>query len=211
VDHTDAATDQEHINTVILSDTGIPDRTEAILSGNTAPAEDALISAAKKLEAAGAEIIAMPCNTAHYFINDIRAAVSCEVIDMIEAAVADAVKKSGKADPAIGVLATDGTLEAGVYEKEISKQSAHFERPDAMGQREIMSLIYDDIKSGREADEIKFNAAVRSFSEDCDIVILACTELSVYKESHDVPSNCIDAMDSLVRETILACGATYRE
>ena len=211
VDHTDAPSDQKHVNTSVLSDTGIPDRTAAIISGDTEPVRDALISVAKKLDAAGADVIIMPCNTAHYFIEDIRSAVSCNVIDMISAAVCDAIKAAGTTEPRIGIMATDGTLATGVYEDEIVRQGASFAELSETAQAGIMSLIYDDIKAGGAADKSKFEAAYSELFGKCDAVILACTELSVYKEMHDVPPNCIDAMDSLVREAVLACGAKYRE
>lgn len=211
VDHTGAGSDQEHINTVILSDTGIPDRTACILSGETDKASNALTSAAKKLEASGAEIIIMPCNTAHYFIDDIRAAVSLDVLNMIELATRDAIALSGKDDPVIGVMATDGTLAAGVYEKEILRQGAGYARPSEDVQRGVMSLIYDDIKAGKEADTAKFNAAYEDLMEKSDAIILGCTELSVYAEQHQVPPNCVDAMGSLVRAAVTACGAEYKE
>ena len=211
VDHTEAGSDQEHINTVILSDTGIPDRTAAILSGNLGPARDALVSAAKKLEVSDADVIIMPCNTAHYFIEDICDAVSCEVLNMIELATRDAIKLSGKDDPVIGVMATDGTLAAGVYEKEILKQGAGYARPSEDAQRGVMSLIYDEIKAGKEADTSKFEKAYSDLSKNSDAVIVGCTELSVYVATHQVPSNCVDAMGSLVRAAVKACGAEYKE
>ena len=45
---------------------------------------------------------------------------------------------------------------------------------------------------------------------DCDAVILACTELSVFKGKHEIPTMCLDAMDVLVREAILRSGAEYQ-
>ena len=108
-------------------------------------------------------------------------------------------------------MATDGTLLSGVYEREIAKQGGRFVRPSDKAQAGVMSLIYDDIKSGRKPDEDKFNAAVEELSETCDVIILACTELSVYKELCPVPPVCMDAMDSLVREAVLSCGAAYKE
>lgn len=211
VEHTVAASDQEHINTVILSDTGIPDRTAAILSGNLEPARKALVSAAKKLEVSGADVIIMPCNTAHYFVEDICNSVSCKVINMIEEATREAISLTGSSAPIIGVMATDGTLSAGVYENEIRKQGAGYARPSEDAQRGVMSLIYDDIKAGKEADTRKFERAYSELRESSDAVILGCTELSVYAEGHQVPPNCVDAMGSLVRAAIKACEAEYKE
>ena len=75
-----------------------------------------------------------------------------------------------------------------------------------------MSLIYDDVKGGREPDRDKFGRVIDEFDrEGCGAVILACTELSVYKGRNSVPENCLDAMDVLVREAIVRSGGVYIE
>ena len=73
-----------------------------------------------------------------------------------------------------------------------------------------MSLIYDDIKGGKTGDRKKFMRTYDELMEKgCDAVILACTEISVFKEYYQVPLNCVDAMDVLVREAIIRSGAKY--
>ena len=84
--------------------------------------------------------------------------------------------------------------------------------PGEEAQKGVMSLIYDEIKSGKPADETKFVRAYEDLKQQgCDAVILACTEISVYKEYHEVPKDCIDAMDILVKESILRSGAELKE
>ncbi|MDQ9827117.1 hypothetical protein RFZ44_28045, partial [Acinetobacter sp. 163] len=76
---------------------------------------------------------------------------------------------------------------------------------------DVMSLIYDDIKSGKQADISKFERVMKEFADnECDVVLLACTELSVYAETHEVPSFCLDSMDVLARISIERSGATYK-
>ena len=74
-----------------------------------------------------------------------------------------------------------------------------------------MSLIYDDIKQVKKGDRKKFD---RTFEElvakGCDVVILACTELSVFKRNYDVSSRCLDAMDILIKEAIVRSGGIYQ-
>jgi aspartate racemase len=134
VDHTDAHTDQEHINTIILSDGSIPDRTVAIVSGDTADCRRALVEGARKLEAMGAEVIIMPCNTAHYFIDDIQQAVSdnITVLNMNRLAVEDALAlcDPSVSEPRIGIMATDGTLATGLYDSIVSECGAVPVSPD---------------------------------------------------------------------------------
>ena len=67
IDYTDAASDQEHIHVLVDSNTNIPDRTEAILHGGENPVPE-MVKSAWKLESMGADILIMPCNTAHYLL-----------------------------------------------------------------------------------------------------------------------------------------------
>ena len=84
-------------------------------------------------------------------------------------------------------------------------------KPSEERQKDVMSLIYYDIKSGRPGDRNKFDRVMNEFvRKGCDAVILACTELSVFKGMHEIPSICLDAMDVLVRESILRSGAQYK-
>ena len=72
LDRTDALRDQDHLPALILSDTGIPDRTAAILSGDTEPLYRRLRSDAKLLERCGCTVLAIPCNTSHYFVDRLQ-------------------------------------------------------------------------------------------------------------------------------------------
>ena len=76
LDRTEASRDQEHLWTLILSDAAMPDRTEAILSGRVEAVRDRLVADARLLERAGCTLLAVPCNTSHYFAGEIEAAVS---------------------------------------------------------------------------------------------------------------------------------------
>lgn len=74
-----------------------------------------------------------------------------------------------------------------------------------------MSLIYDDVKAGKKGDYQKFERVMEEFiKKDCDVVILACTEISVFKKDHVLPEICLDAMDVLIRESIVRSGACYQ-
>ena len=112
----------------------------------------------------------------------------------------------------IGIMATDGTVETGLYHKECEAFGIIPYSPSEERQKDVMSLIYDDIKSGKEADVSKFERVMEEFvANECDVVLLACTELSVYAETHTVPSICLDAMDVLVRISIERSGAQYKD
>ena len=209
--HTNAAKDQEHIDMVILSHAAIPDRTEAIITGEDKELIQMLAQDAKTLEELGVSNIAITCNTSHYFYEKIQKAVSIPIINMIHESVAYAVKEFDNVKR-IGIMATDGTINSRIYHKECRKLGVTPVKPSEERQRDVMSLIYDDIKSGKPGDRAKFDRVISELMrKGCDAVILACTELSVFKGRHDIPSICLDAMDVLVKESILRSGADYKE
>ena len=105
---TKAEKDQEHIRVLIDSNTNIPDRTKAILGNGKSPVKE-LVNSAKILENGGADFLIMPCNTAHYFIEEIKKNISIPFINMIEESVKFTYDKYGK-EAVVGIMATDGTI-----------------------------------------------------------------------------------------------------
>ena len=72
---------------IILSHATMPDRTQAILTGNKLPFLKAITQDARDLEMLGVENIAIPCNTSHYFLEDIQKSTSVPIINMVEESV----------------------------------------------------------------------------------------------------------------------------
>lgn len=208
LDYTDANTDQEHIPTLIVSDTQIPDRTQAILSGDTGPVLERLREDAKLLEAWGVAVIAVPCNTSHALLPQVQASVETPIIDMI-AQTAGELKRGGARR--VGILATDGNLRSGLYQTACARLGMEAVSPPPQIQRLVMSIIYDEIKKGERGSREKFaqvNAALKSLG--CDRAVLACTELSVYKDWHHLSDFYLDAMDVLALRCVEGCGYPVR-
>lgn len=208
---TQASKDQEHIDMVILSHASMPDRTTAILTGKKDAFLNAVTEDAKNLEMLGVANIAIPCNTSHYFLKEIQAATKVPVINMVEESVRYVLEAYPNAKR-IGIMGTDGTLQAGTYYRACEERGVQCVAPGTVAQQSVMSLIYDDIKSGKTGDRRKFDLAYQDLMDQgCDAIILACTEISVFREYYKVPANCIDAMDVLVKESILRSGAMVRQ
>ena len=208
LDHTDASCDQEHLPTLILSDTLMPDRTKAILSGCTEPVYERLLRDARLLESCGCTAIAIPCNTSHYFVDRIQESISVPIIHMIRE-TANYLLQQGKRRP--GILATDGTIQSGLYQKECSALGLEAAAPPPEIQKVVMSVIYDEIKRGEQGSREKFlqiDRALRAMG--CDCAILACTELSVFRTYHPMPSFYVDAMQVLADLSIVRCGKQLR-
>lgn len=208
LDKTDARRDQEHLPTLIWSDTGMPDRTQAILSGQTEPVYQRLLADARLLEREGCTVLAIPCNTSHYFADRLQAQLHIPIIHMIRETVA-AIQAMGK--KTVGILATDGTVQTGIYQKELTAAGlTPVTLPEGL-QKTVMSIIYDEIKKGETGSREKFGEVDAWLRQaGCDCAILGCTELSVYRALHSLPPYYMDAMEVLAEQAILRCGKQLR-
>ena len=207
---TEAEKDQDHIRVLIDSNTNIPDRTAAILSGGADPVPE-LTKSAKILEQAGADLLIMPCNTAHYFYEDVKKAVSIPVLSIIESA-ADKVLRSGQKKALI--LATDGTGKAGVYDKVFNRRGIETVYPDAGTQKKVMSIIYEGVKAGapKEGRMEKLTADINEFIKKIGTVaVLACTELPLAVDLYGLTGDFVDATGSLAEAAILFSGYQVRK
>lgn len=209
LDRTDAASDQDHLPTLILSDTQIPDRTSAILSGRTKEVYAKLLSGIRLLERYGCTAVAIPCNTSHYFVDRLQEAVRVPILHMIRETAA-VLHAQGKRRP--GILATDGVIRTGLYARECAAFGIEAVAPDPDTQKLVMSIIYDDIKRGKRGSWERFAEIDRALHESgCDCAVLACTELSVFSAYHTLPPYYLDAMAVLAEKAVAFCGYTLRE
>jgi aspartate racemase len=200
---TDAETDQEHINMVITNNTTIPDRTAFILGNSTDDPVPYIISDANRLRVADAEVLIMPCNTAHSFYDQIQKESDLPIINMIEETAARAKQINAKR---VGILATSGTISSGVYQDACEKYGLTPVLPEPTIQSLVMSLIYDDVKAGEPANPEKWNAISSAMKEaGCDVLILGCTELSIVRKELKL-DGCIDSLLVLAEAAIKACG-----
>lgn len=208
LDRTDAECDQEHLPTLILSDTEMPDRTTAILSGEGEKVYQRLLADARLLERNGCTAIAIPCNTSHYFVDKLQKELGAPIIHMVRETCKVLAKRGCKR---VGILATDGTIQTQTYQKECAAQGFEGIAPDEATQKLVMSIIYDEIKKGEKGSREKFAAIDRALrAMGCDAAILGCTELSVYRVYHGLPDYYVDAMEVLVEQSILSCGKRLR-
>ena len=208
LDRTDAARDQDHLPALILSDTKMPDRTAAILGGDTEALYRRLSGDARLLEQCGCTAVAIPCNTSHYFADRLQGELSIPIVHMIRETAA-ALAAQGKKRP--GILATDGTIQTGLYQKECAALGLEAVAPDAETQKLVMSIIYDEIKQGERGSREKFAQIDRAIrAAGCDCAILACTELSVFATYHALPPFYLDAMMVMAERAVVQCGYPLR-
>lgn len=210
VDNTVAACDQDNIPVIIDCNTKIADRTEAILHGGADPRPE-MKKSAKRLEEAGADVLIMGCNTAHYFYDSVCEDVSIPLLHMPRE-TADRLSEMGIKKA--GVLATDGTCRSGVYDDALKRAGIEPVYPSAEKQKLLMSLIYDHVKAGNlDLSDIDTGAVISEMKEKgAEILILGCTELPIAFEiigEGELPV--IDPTDVLARAAVSFAGAPLRQ
>lgn len=210
VERTEANSDQEHLDVVILNHASMPDRTKAILSGDYDDFLNKMREDLELLERIGVSNIAIPCNTSHFFMKQMAEMTAVPIINMVTETANEVLSRYGKGTR-VGILATNGTIQTGTYEQACEAVGLIFIKPEPELQEKVMQTIYD-IKSDMPVDVMAFEAIIRHMIDDmhCDCVILACTELSLIKIGPDAAVNCIDAMDVLIEKSILYSGKNVK-
>lgn len=204
IDHTPASRDQDHIDVVISSRASTPDRTAYIKGESTDDPFAVMEQDGRSLVAYGATVLAIPCNTAHYFYDRLAAALPVPVLNMPRLTVAEAKARGCKK---LGILATEGTLLAGTYQLMCGEAGLDWAAPCPARQQDVTSLIYDQIKQGRRADMAQFGAVVADLEQQgCDMAVLGCTELSLIKRDEHLGPFFIDSTEVLCRAALRACG-----
>lgn len=206
---TDAQKDQDHIDMVIVNKATTPDRTAYIIGESQENPSIDLIENAKKLEKFGVDILAIPCNTAHYFYEEIQSSVNIPIANMPKETVSYIKSNNYKK---VGILATRGTIKAQIYQKTCELYNIDYEILDEENQALLMDIIYNDIKTGNPANMKNFNKIISYFEDlNCDCVILGCTELSILKNDNELDDNFyIDSMDILAKNIIELSGKNIK-
>ena len=204
--HTLASSDRDHINFLLSSRADTPDRSSFILGRSKDDPSYAMAEEAKRLQRAGADLLTIPCNTAHYFYDSIREAVDVPVINIIDECARfctyEGVTK-------VGVLATEGTSAAGAYTRIFGECGIEIEPMTKDEQDVISRIIFDEIKCGKDPDFHSFTRVCDQLgSRGCQRLILGCTELSLIKKHYRLQHYFIDSLELLALAAITMCGRT---
>jgi aspartate racemase len=206
IDLTPAHKDQDHINMIILSHATMPDRTKVIESGDFSMLLGKMQEDALFLEQSGATCIAIPCNTSHVVMDDIQKMISIPIINMVRETADYLLQKCDCKNQKVGIMATDGTVKAAIFQKELINRGLIPVVPNQENQKKLMHIIYDGVKAGLPVDPKDFTAVEDQLREaGCKKIILACTELSCYAMENSLPDIYVDAMEILARKVISIC------
>ena len=197
---TKASKDQDHLRIIIDNNPAIPDRQKAILENGVSPVK-LLVETARNLESAGADFIVMPCNTAHYWIEDIRRAVRIPVVDMIRE-TAQEIARTYPSLRTVGILAATGTVRSGLYQKSLSRLRISCLSPAEDDQLTLMDVIYS-VKAGDFSKRrIAAEVAGRVVTAGAEAIISGCTEIPLVLKTGDLSVPLIDATQVLASRTV---------
>lgn len=173
VEMTPASRDQEHIPYTLVNLPQIPDRSEAILRGGVSPLP-MILKGLESLMRVEVGAIAIPCNTCHHWFEDIVRNCSVPVMDMAKISI-ERVPFHARTL----LLATEGTIRSGFYQRGLSLRGINFELPRSESEQGLVDTCIKSVKTGNlesAGDDLRTvlsAAQARAITH----VILACTEL----------------------------------
>ena len=209
INMTEVDTDQQHLPMIVYNAPYIPDRTAHILDNSQPSPLPDMLKIGQTLQAQGAACIAVPCVTAHYFMDKLEQEIHVPIINGVWETVAH-LKENGVKK--VGIMATDGTVRSGIFHRELENQDMIPIAPTAAAQADVMHLIFNNVKAGKPAEMDRFFAAAEDLrSQGAEAIILGCTELSLIKRDHPIGGGFIDAMEVLAQQSVLVCDKPLKQ
>ena len=181
--NTEAYNDNEHIDLIVLNE---------------------IKKDLEILERIGIDVVAIPCNTSHYFYDEFKNFTNLKIINMIEETILEIKRRGIKK---VAVFGTLGTLNSKVYNKYAKENGIEVKELSLEDKKTVMDIIYK-IKETNNLESKDFVEILNRYCNDKTIGIIACTELSLL----DIPENLntIDALDVLVNKSIEYSGAKIK-
>lgn len=200
---TPATHEQDHVPAVLWSDPRVPNRLAAQRGTGPSPLPW-LIHGIEKLAQAGCGAVAIPCNTAHGWIDGMREASPIPILHIIDAA-ADDLRRQGIASGRVGVLATEATLAMRLYQEWLERLGWPVIEPTADEMRDLVSPSIALVKENRlvEAYALAAEATKSLCARGASAIVLGCTELPLAIGAGPKPDAIIvDTIDALARTSI---------
>lgn len=159
--------------------------------------EKAIIEGAVKLEKTGVDFIAIPCNTAHIYFNQIKKSLSVPLLNMVD----ETIKKISKGSKKAALLATVPTVQSGIFQEALNIEGYDFLHQDSW--QIYVDHIIEKIKQGQinEAGTL-YDELHRDLAEKVDTVIIACTDLNMVTDQKSSELNIVDSSACLAQAIV---------
>lgn len=204
VEETRVNVDQQHIPVIIDSVPHIPCRVAAILSGGESPFPH-MLAGLQRLEKAGAECAVIACNTAHFWYDELAAASGMPMLHIVDAVAEELTRHDAMQKP-VGLLATEATLSAGIYQKRLADRKADFLLLSSDERAELVLPAIAMVKQHKlePAGRLLERAIALLQQRGAGACVLACTELPVALAAVHSPllPQSIDASRALARASV---------
>ena len=200
---TPAKDDVDHIRMVVDNNPKVPSRMRAIVEGTGEDPAATMAEMARKLAEWGVDFLAIPCNTAHYYYDQVASAVNIPVLNMIELTAKTVIAESSGIRT-VGLLASTAVLLTQLYDKRFQAKAVDVIHPSSKLQDRLMAAICK-VKTGRYGQDVRDtlrSAANELVGRRAEVLIIACTELSVIADAVDVDVKLYDSSQVLA-ETIV--------
>lgn len=196
--------DQDYLDYLVVNHATVPDRSAYIMDHKQPDPLPALLGDIKQQSSLQPKFFVLTCNSAHYFYDQLQAATAIPILHMPKLAV-EQIKNLFPSAHRIGILGTPGTINNGIYERILISQGYEAVRPTPAILAATEELIFTDIKQNGHVNANHFHHLLEQMQtqQNCDAMILGCTELSLAQEKapmHDYPV--IDAQSILVNRTL---------
>jgi aspartate racemase len=199
---TSAETDQDHIRMIVDHNPKVPNRQAAILEGGADPGTE-LAAMAERLEKAGADFLVMVCNSAHAFLEPLREATTIPFVSIVDVSIGEIETILPDARN-VGVLATDGLLAAGTYQRALAgagRSPVLLHDEDLARLMTLIGKVKAGDKSLAVAQEMGTLAELLA-SAGADVIIAGCTEIPLVLDAANVTVPVIASTDVLARRTV---------
>ncbi len=192
-----ASDDAGHVPLIVHQNPQVPSRIAHLIEGTGESPAPVLAGMARGLAAAGAAALAMPCNTAHAYLLEIRAATALPVLDMVAASAARLAARAPGAR--VGMLASPATRHAGVFDGAFA--AAGLTPLWATDEAALLALIRAVKAGGRPGAGLAAEAAALA-GRGADALCIACTELSLLADALPAGLPVLDTLDALTAEIV---------
>ncbi len=213
IKNTPAEKDQDHLRVLIDCNPKVPDRTAAICENGESPVP-IMLDGARSLTQAGADFIIIPCVSAHFFLDDLRGQIDIPILSIFDA-VTEAVDKDNLTIRVVGLLATTGTVQGGLFQKRMKQNQIATITPVESDQEKVMSCIYN-IKASQSHDHRKkakmelLEVANNLTKQGAQGIIAGCTEVPLALGPEDLQVPFFDPLLILARAAIMEAGRKPR-